>query len=163
MLDMRLKKKMSPLPAIETPRLQVATPRFGVATAEFKAYYRDFLQQKVLINPLNTDAFFLIDQLRRNEPHKKRGRLALHDQLSIYLTQGDFKPLFSGLDTFVKELRQLLVVAGKIPWFVPWIPIKGRPYHLDAEHKTMAKEEAKNRLDSIRVVIIEQANQRNKA
>ncbi len=132
-------------------------PRFGIATEEYKAFYTQFLEKHVLVDKLNTDAFFFIDQLRRKEPNKKHRRLALHDQLSIFLTKGEFQPLFKGLDTFVKELRQLLVAAGKIPKFVQWIPFKGRPYRLDAEHKNMSQDEAKNRLDSIRVVIVEMA------
>ncbi len=142
---------MSSIPSVKPLPSASGAARFGTANPAYTAQYMEFIRDKVLATPLDTAAFQLIDDVRWQEPGKKKGRLKLHDQLSLFLTRPDFQPLFPGINAFVKELRQLLVAAGKIPGFV--ILIKGTSYRLDEAHRAMPATEADTRLDSLRVAV----------
>lgn len=142
------------------------TLRFGKVTEAYKADARKFLTEKVFTDDLNRDAFFFVDQIRRKEGARRGRRMPFHDRLSLFLADPKMQPMFGGIKAFVDFLRPMLVQAGKIPAFVKYLhtlrhPFSKNPYKPTPEIAAMSREEAKDRMDSLRAVIIEMARARH--
>ncbi len=134
-------------------------PLFG--RQKYVDEYKSFVQTNLMNSTLDRDAFLLIQKLNDTETplskaDRQMGKRAPHEKLSLFIGKGDLGQFFPGIKAFNKELRQILVKAGKIPKFVTWL--SPRSYKLDEKHQSMSVEEAKYRLSDLRKAVIEVVN-----
>lgn len=131
--------------------------RFGAvaqASGELPAINVAWLN-RLTQNPLDKAAFLMTDTVRVTENQRQartkvRKRLKPHDEFSAFLADS-MADYFPGVAAFVRELRQDLVAAGKIPTFVTWMSPK--KYGLDQAHQRLTPEQANERLKAIRTAV----------